>query len=145
MSYQFIYKKVGSFEPPADTSNKRCRVSVHERGRGVRMYQCTKKAITVVDGYGYCAIHSPDAVKRREEKSKRLWEEKIELEKKRYGKTCHSCFETKSVLQTAKEAMIDVLDYVSESAYMEDLDDKTWFSKVQALRSVVSKIESMEK
>lgn len=38
---------------------------------------CSKPVIVTIEGKNYCKIHHPDAVKAREEKSAKRWEEKF--------------------------------------------------------------------
>ena len=42
-----------------------CRAAVHETGRGVSFYQCSRKGKIEEDGMMWCAQHAPSAEKRR--------------------------------------------------------------------------------
>jgi hypothetical protein len=59
--------------PPDPT---RCCEEVHERGRGIHFYQCSKPR-----GYGpeeaYCKIHDPAEVKRRNDKAEAKYREQV--------------------------------------------------------------------
>lgn len=51
-----------------DDGGGRCRASVHEQGRGVGFYQCTRKATVTIDGYSFCGQHGRKIQQRLDEK-----------------------------------------------------------------------------
>jgi hypothetical protein len=55
-----VYTQSNKWEAAFDP--ERCKASVHEPGRGVRIHQCLRKP----KRDGWCEIHHPDTEKQRE-------------------------------------------------------------------------------
>jgi len=54
-----VYSPTSNYSAKLDNSVY-CAMSVHEQGRGVGFYQCGKKAIEVIGGYGFCSTHAKE-------------------------------------------------------------------------------------
>jgi len=62
MKTPYLYKPHNSFESSVNMT--RCRVAVHEDGRGIGFHQCNHRAKVTRDGIGYCSMHDPDKPKK---------------------------------------------------------------------------------
>lgn len=51
-----------------------CAGSVHEGGRGVGFYQCSRRPTVTEHGYGWCKQHAPSAVEARRAASNAKYE-----------------------------------------------------------------------
>lgn len=78
-----IYKPHGTLEGKVDES--RCRASVHDGGRGCGFHQCSRKTVVVVDGYGFCKQHSPEAQKARDRECEERYQKEREATERRYA------------------------------------------------------------
>jgi len=67
------YRPHSPCDAPIDP--ERCRHAVSNGGRSVDFHQCTRKAVKD----GYCRLHHPDAVTKRNREAERRRQEKIEL------------------------------------------------------------------
>ncbi len=74
----FIYSPHTTFDAPFD--KERCKSTVHEEGRGVGHYQCTRRPWKD----GWCKQHHPDSVAKREEQTRTLYEEQRERRNRPY-------------------------------------------------------------
>lgn len=65
----------------------RCRSAVHEHGRGVGFYQCTRKGVIEEDGMLWCRQHAPSAERKRHKARQAKWNREArerDLANKRY-------------------------------------------------------------
>lgn len=74
------YTPYGAFQPKPNL--ERCPAAVHEQGRGVGFYQCSRKRGKHPEGW--CSTHDPEnEKKRREESTKRYYEQQEKDKQKR--------------------------------------------------------------
>ena len=110
----------------APVDHARCRADVHERGRGIRFYQCQrKKKVTDSQGLGWCGQHSPAGVAKSKAKADTRYEnwaaEGARLSAmKAIGQAYVDAREAGKTHKTACDAVKEMFTQVRESLSLED-------------------------
>lgn len=65
--------------------NTRCCVQVYGSGPPYIGYGCTKPVRIEIDGKHYCAIHNPETVSQRKEKTRLRWNADNEKKRQKYA------------------------------------------------------------